>query len=111
MSPKNPIISVDENGRFDWRAYARLWPIVAGILMLAFWLGGRLEDPQAKTLRIRSIMATELAPIRAALLGVAELGGHPRMHDRVRRLEEIQYGTMERIADSIEHIAGNGEPE
>ena len=35
-----------------WRFYVRLWPILAGILAVSFYLGGRLETPTEKQQRI-----------------------------------------------------------
>lgn len=60
---KNPVIATKANGKIDWMQYARWWPIVAGIIVCAFWLGGRLESPLEKQQRINS----SLSPIMVRL--------------------------------------------
>ena len=57
MTPKQALLATNGDGRIAWVAYLRLWPIVAGLLIFAFYVGGRLESPAEKMERIRLVLA------------------------------------------------------
>lgn len=94
-------LELKPNGRLDWRAYVRLWPILAFILLATFYLGGRLETPAQKQARIDR----SLAPISAAMERIETAGGLPVVNRRLDALERTLQANGTREARAMERIA------
>lgn len=74
-----------------------IWPVVLGVCGLVFWLGGRVESPEAKMDRIK----TQIVPIERDLDNLEahfrrverwtenhrNQESHPVSHQRLQRLE------------------------
>ena len=74
------------NGSIDWKGWAGvLWPVIvtvtSALIGLLVWAEGRLESPEAKVQRVRSI-ATEIVSTHE------NSTGHSVMVERVKNLEQ-----------------------
>ena len=87
----NPVIAT-KDGKVDWMQYARWWPVVAGIAVCGFWLGGRLESPEMKQGRIDM----SLNPILVRLDHIEE------KIDSTIAVEEEETRILGRLTDAVE---------
>jgi hypothetical protein len=89
-----------KNGTFEWLlavSQRLVWPVMAAMVMVAFWMGGRVETPQDKQERIdRSLapMGRQLEEVRQDVRFHVSTGGHAAMDQRVisieRRMEVME---------------------
>ena len=80
------LVPKNGNGKVDWLAFVRTtWPIILAVIMLSWYLGGRLESPDEKQSRI---VAHE------------QISGHPVMVERVRAIDD----KLERIEEKLDRL-------
>ena len=93
------------NGRVEWLQYLRLWPVALALIAFAFYLGGRLETPTEKLLRIRDItdpMQVKIAKIEAMQAGRSVAGAvlEARVTSIEARLKDMD-GKLDALLDRI----------
>ena len=74
------------------KTMVRFWPVLVGILALAFWMGGRIESPDEKQNRIDAA----LAPINVRLQHIeAKI-------DSTLEVEEEETRILARLTKAVE---------
>ena len=101
---KDMIVPKTEEGQTDWFGYIRTtWPIIIAVLSFAFYVGGRLESPETKVMRINNMilpLEKRLARMETETQSHFMQGGHVRMEVRMEMVER-SFSKLEAKLDSV----------
>jgi hypothetical protein len=80
------------NGRHDWLMVIRTsWPMIVALVLVTFWLGGRMESPEQKSARIQLMLQpleVRIAAIEGRMNGILEVEAEET--DLIRALLEAR---------------------